>query len=77
MAQQLEEIMMVSVQLISEDFGHLAAHSLVTLLSGIEVGCSRMTRLYFLGGNQCHSVIRHECMGQRSQCKGQQTTTTK
>lgn len=77
MVQQLEEVMMVSVQLIS-DFGHLAAHLLVTLLSsGIEVACSRMARLYFWEGDQSHSVVRHEPMGQRPQCTGEQTARTK
>lgn len=76
--QQLEEVVMVSVQLISEDFGHLAAHLLVTLLSsGIEVACSRMARLYFWGGDQSHSIMRHKPMGERSQCTGEQTAITK
>lgn len=53
---------------------HLTANSFLS--AEIEAACLRMARLHIYFG-QSHSILRCETMGQRAQCKGEQTACTK
>lgn len=53
---------------------HLTAHSFLS--AEIEAACLRMARLHISFG-QSHFLLRCEPMGQRAQCKGEQTAHTK